>query len=364
MVGSVKVVMSDQSIFNGMISLDTGHGINTEGFHLIGSTLGSNLLAPTGGLPAGSYTDVVIRATQGISTLTIDPTLTAGSLAVTVNGSTSPAPVPSGDSMWIAVRNNPDNNVNTFVAFRPQGTDGSIQRTVFGGAANIDLVIPTTEANQYGQFVGVTPGLYEVILYAYGEGKVLASVLLSISDAVSPPFLLFATPAGAANSNVVFIVEVVGGTVLGGTSAAVVARGTIVLGNTYMSNYSSAQHPQNVTVQFTLSGAPNEIPQTISIGSPIVQSGANPITQTLDTTQYPDGTYIISAKIIDLNDIVHDGGYKWNAYQIVVLPTNLVIANGDPNAPKGLNDFTTPRIIPVAYFFGNVRTQPTGVDYV
>jgi len=170
-VGSVKVVMSDQSIFNGMISLDTGHGINTEGFHLIGSTLGSNLLAPTGGLPAGSYTDVVIRATQGISTLTIDPTLTAGSLAVTVNGSTSPAAVPSGDSMWIAVRNNPDNNVNTFVAFRLQGTNGGIQRTVFGGVANIDLVIPTTEANQYGQFVGVTPGLYEVILYGYGEGK-------------------------------------------------------------------------------------------------------------------------------------------------------------------------------------------------
>ena len=171
MVGSVKVVMSDQSIFNGMISLDTGQGINTEGFHLSGSTLGSNLLAPTGGLPAGSYTDVVIRATQGISTLTIDPTLTAGSLAVTVNGSTSPAAVPSGDSMWIAVRNNPDNNVNTFVAFRLQGTNGGIQRTVFGGVANIDLVIPTTEANQYGQFVGVTPGLYEVILYGYGEGK-------------------------------------------------------------------------------------------------------------------------------------------------------------------------------------------------
>jgi hypothetical protein len=113
-----------------------------------------------------------------------------------------------------------------------------------------------------------------------------------------------------------------------------------------------------------LSGAPNEIPQTIPIGSPIVQSGANLIRQTLDTTQYPDGTYIISANIIDLNDIVHDGGCKWNAYQIVVLPTNLIIANGDPNAPKGLNDFTTPRIIPVAYFFGNVRTQPTGVDYV
>jgi hypothetical protein len=80
-------------------------GANVEGFQIAGTSPGSSLEAPSGGLSAGNYTDVDITFTGPYSNSPqiMSPTLTATTLSMLVNISTSPAPAVSGDPLGIVV---------------------------------------------------------------------------------------------------------------------------------------------------------------------------------------------------------------------------------------------------------------------
>lgn len=264
-----------------------------------------------------------------------------------VNGSLTPAPIVAGDSFWAAVGNDPGNPLDFVgLAAASQPDNGFyVQKIYVNGSGNVDLIVPTTEEDQFGNFVPVPSGSYEARLII-NDGAVVARVPFVVSAYVEPPFPGINTVVGIS----VFYPRVTGGTTPVSTPAVVVVKGTITLGG-FWENDDGGSFPENVTVQYLLNDQP--------IGSPVTTVGNAAPSLTFDTTTKPDGTYVLGAKMVDCNDVSHPllGG-KWNAYQLVPLPQNFIIAN------HGLLAATAHQTIPTFYGFENNHAAPATVDYL
>jgi len=369
-VATISVITNPPGIFTGSFAPLGGN--DAANFRLVAVSGGARLIVVGSALTARTYnitiTPLMIDAVG--SGIAFPMIINVGAAFLMVNGRTGAASVDSGGSCCISVRNNPSRNPHTFV-----GIDSTYWLAQFywpGSVANIDLPVQMNLQGQ-GPIQAIPPGVYQLILYNYDTLSAIATVQLTITPYISPAFPSWVTPAGDASGSEMpcfpAVIAGSGGAVLASNAAGTcyVASGTVTLINNFQNNNNNV-HPQGVTLQFTLSGmlqGQSGSPSTAAVGPPVTQVGTTQISQSFDTTAYPDGTYVLSVKIIDVNDLVHSGlNGKWVAYQLVPAQTNLIIANGNPNAPYGLNDFTTSRILPTSYFFGNTRSQPTAPDFV
>jgi len=367
MVATINVITSPPGMFTG--SFGAVDGANGTKYQMVGAQL------RVAGSPLTTGTDHItimpIMAGAVASGTAFPMTINVGAAVLMINGLTGAATVDSGGYCCISVRNNPSTNPRTFVGIYNTVALYDLMRFNWPGSVpNVDLPIQIAVKDQSGTH-NIPPGTnYRVRLYDYDTLSELASVPLTVTSYISPPFPSWITPLGDfSGSEMCCIPSVSSGTILAANIAGTcyVVSGTITVTNNF-SNTNNPVHPQGITLQFTLSGmlsGQSGSPSTAAVGPPVTQVGTTPVSQTFDTKAYPDGTYILSVKIIDVNDVSHSQlGGKWVAYQMVPTPTNLIIANGDPNATYGLNDFTTSRVIPTTYFFGNTRSQPTAADYV
>ena len=252
--------------------------------------------------------------------------------------------------MWVALRNVPSgahNFIDIYDVTNQVELFGSRQNDLSTGGGNFDIVLRAATVSQ-GQSYAPNPGPYQVRLII-GDSFVGASVPFNIIPYVEPPFPGLNTVIGIS----VFYPSI--SPVLAGSSVAAAIQGTVTIAGGWQ-NDLGGHNPQNVTIQFLLN-------DTIPIGPPILQSGSNPITQTWNTASGPyavaDGTYSLGCKIVDCNDVYSSYlGGKWNAYQLVAFPKQIVVANTLPIV------VTPPVQIPTFYPYENNHAVPATVDYV
>jgi hypothetical protein len=257
-----------------------------------------------------------------------------------VNGSTSPAPIVSGDGMWAAVRNGPGSTgvLLDFVAISsaPLGV-GEVSARYYPGSGvhSADLAVYATD----GSGNPLSAGNYYVNFIVADSRPPAVTVPITLSAFVERPF---PTLAPAINVNNVNTFEIrisptlVDGFGSGNTWAAV--SGTVTLGGAWASNGGAP--PNNVWMQFFLSGVP--------LGSPVFAASGDSASISFDTTTQPNGTYMVDAKCLDSADP------SWPAYVCWSLPCSMVICNGGSN--------TSPQVIPVSAT--GSRFYSSGTDYV
>jgi len=201
------------------------------------------------------------------------PAPPAGS-TLAVNGSTTPAPIVAGDQFWVAIRNDPGNSLD-FVGFcdASQPDNGTYySKTNVGGVANADLVITTTDLTQ----APVPAGNYEVRLIVNDTTPAAARVPITISAYIEPPF-----PALNGVNDICGLYFSCKPALASSAQAIAVAK-TVTIATSLVNNVGDL--PQNVTVHFTLSGAP--------IGSPVFSAAGTP-SLTFDTTTMPNGVRLL-----------------------------------------------------------------------
>jgi hypothetical protein len=281
-----------------------------------------------------------------------------------VNASTSPAAVVSGDGMWVAVRGVP---AATGVKITLEDGSGTVYNlTSFGNPAptNLDIVLFLTQLNQVFEFLEPlqTPGAYYVRMYFDTTGNTIqGQVPLTVNPYVNTPFPLI---DGHLNPNglelaAVRISAATGGTILAGApnvpASGVCVRGNIVVSSVFEGPAGNPSTPQNTTMQYyAVSGDGIYHP----LGSPVFAATGGPTVASFDTTALADGSYVITAKIVDMNDVFHgDLGGRWTAPLVVVLPQPVIIQNGpSPMDPTGTY------MIPAAY--NNPRTVSPTPDFL
>jgi len=289
-----------------------------------------------------------------------------GRTTLQVNGSTSPAAVIAGDGIWVAVRGVP---ASTGVTVALEDGSGARYNSVSTGnpaPTNIDYVMYLTQLNPI--FASSeplkTPGTYYVRLNFNGDPTVQAQVGFTVNAYVVPPF----PPINAAsnpNGMLFGIMRVsavgsgstlAGGNGTGQAATCLAVKGTIGVTTAWQGPAGNPSPPRHTTMQYYLVGGDG----TYHPLGPPVYSDTNPTVSSFDTTTLPDGSYIIWAKIIDMNDVSHsDLGGWWNATLIGIMPQPIVIYNGStPMDPAGT--YT----LPVSYYGNNFRATSTTPDFL
>ena len=266
--------------------------------------------------------------------------------------------------MWVAVRGVP---AATGVKITLEDGSGTVYNlTSFGNPAptNLDIVLFLTQLNQVFEFLEPlqTPGAYYVRMYFDTTGNtVQGQIPLTVNSYVSPPFPLI---DGHLNPNgmelaAVRISAAAGGTILAGDpnvqGSGVCVRGNITMSAAFEGPAGNPSTPQNTTMQYyAVSGDGIYHP----LGSPVFAATGGPTVASFDTTTLADGSYIITAKIVDMNDVFHgDLGGRWTAPLVVVLPVPVIIQNG-----SSAMDPTGTYMIPAAYI--NPRTVSATPDFL
>jgi hypothetical protein len=193
---------------------------------------------------------------------------------------------------------------------------------------NIDYVMYLTQLNPI--FANSeplkTPGTYYVRLYFNSDPTVQAEVGFTVKAYVVPPFPLI-NAVSNPNGMLVGIMRVyaVGsGSILAGarSSGCLVVKGTIGVVTAWQGQAGTPSPPQHTTMQYYVV---DEDGTYHRLGPP-VYSDTNPTVSSFDTNTLPDGSYIIWAKIIDMNDVSHpDLGGGWNATLIGIMPQPIII---------------------------------------
>jgi hypothetical protein len=253
--------------------------------------------------------------------------------------------VVSGDNCWVAGRNlqilSLPNEIDLAIAGAPDTS--IVRRNQIPFTTNVDLVFPLTNDNG----VPVPAGNYEFRLYFNDSQPVITRLPLTVLDYVAPPFPFVGDAQNGISDYYVFYPMATPS--LSSTDIVMVVKGKVTLGGSWHRN-GGGSGPQNVTFQFMLNDTP--------VGPPVFAADGNP-TLSFDTTTVPDGTYMLTAKFIDCNDVFHaDLGGKWNAYQLRPFPISFIVMN------VGAKDPTQNYSIPTIYFAENNRQDSTAIDYV
>jgi hypothetical protein len=154
-----------------------------------------------------------------------------------------------------------------------------------------------------------TPGTYYVRLYFNSDRTVQAQVSFTVNAYVVPPFPLInavSNPNGMM-LGIMRVFAVGSGSILAGRSGSgdavtcLVVKGTIKVTTAWQGPAGTPRPPQHTTMQYYVVGGSGKYHP---LGPP-VYSDTNPTVSSFDTTTLPDGSYIIWAKIIDMNDVSH-----------------------------------------------------------
>jgi len=340
-VGPIVAATSDGSTPNITI---TG---NSDGFHPRRGQSGMHLLAPARGLSAGNYTGVTIVASGSYSNSpqSINPTLTAATAGLFINGLKSGiAPIPGGDEFWVRivggvgaqhdklwVKDATNNIVQTFRYDIPAGTS--------------DWVLRAT--NDSG--TALPPGAYTLMLVS-PYPSVAAVLSFTVSPSISSLFPAYEPTNGSITYTVTASPLLAGGS--GYFGSANVVSGRLTFSGAWMDN--GLPGPTDVTMQWVLSGNGTDA----LIGRQTHFSNGPP-TLTLDTTAFPDGSYILHGRVVDSGDTSPN---RLAPQQCFIFPVQVIIMN-NPSAPA--HDPTLTHKIPSAYFYSNFRAiAPTEVDYL
>jgi hypothetical protein len=113
-------------------------------------------------------------------------------------------------------------------------------------------------------------------------------------------------------------------------------------------------HPTNVTMLFMLFGPGQPVSGT-PIGSQITDSGGFPALAGFNTNMLADGTYMVSAVVIDSNDT---NPSNLSPYQMIPFPCSMIVMNTGPQ------DITRSCLIPNSLRNTNYHNESTDIDYV
>jgi hypothetical protein len=257
-----------------------------------------------------------------------------GSPSLMVNGSTAPAPIVSGDGMWVAVRNGPGSTgaLLDFVSIRSSdGTEVSDRYYPGSGVTEADLAVYASLND-----VPITAGNYFVD-FTLADSYVAASVPITLSAFVQPPFPALAPALNVNNVNT-FEIQISPTLVAGQGAPWVSVSGTVAIGGAWVSNGGSP--PNNIWMQFFIDGVP--------LGSPVFVASGGAASVRFDTTTKANGTYMVDAKCLDSADPT------WPAYTLWSWPCSMVICNGGSN--------TSAQLVPTTAL--GSRFYSSGTDYV
>jgi len=294
--------------------------------------------------------------------------ITPPSLTMTVNGSTTPAAVISGDSIHAAVSGIPsatgirvtlEDSSNTVWHAVP----GSGYITYAGSSADLvialsaESIFDTRYALGTGSGLGTTPGTYHARLYFdSAPGTIQLDVPFTVDNFVPYPFPLL---SGTINPNgmglmIIGVGAAAGGTILaGGTGFCPAIRGNLAVGLDIAGPDSDITQPTNITMQFYAVDGSNTYH---AMGAPVF--GSPPGIASFDTTTLMDSSYLIFGKIVDMHDT---GGGNWVAALFAVVPHPIIIQNGATPMNPASN-----YMIPVCYYGNNNRfgsTTPDAIPY-
>jgi hypothetical protein len=336
--------------FNG-VTMSGGLDYRTQsssGLIAAGSVVGPGQIDITGALiPSSTACDI------GCFQFTPAP------LALTINGSSSPAPVnPNPASL----------NFPAYIRFTLTGVpSGTGVRVVLTDAATltqnyhevdinpppatIDGQLPLT-FNNSGIYDPLPAGNYAVVMFYVGSpGVPVISLPITVNAALISPSpslnlhtwdlaIMTASPVDFGSS----------------MSRSLVVHGTVTMGVSNWSNLNGTPHPTNVTGQITLYGdfTGSMTNQKRLIGSQVFDAGGLP-SVTFNTTTIPDGAYMLGIDIVDCHDT---GSGGWYAYQLLQYPRPIIVMNSGPQSPSGTY------IIPCASLNVNTEIYSTTVDGV
>jgi hypothetical protein len=295
--------------------------------------------------------------------------ITSPSLTMTVNGSTTPAAVISGDSIHVSVSGIPS---ATGIRVTLEDSSNTVWNAVPGSGyisyagSSADLVIALSAESIFdtryalgtGSGLGTTPGTYHARLYFdSAPGTIQLNVPFTVNNFVPYPFPLL---SGTINPNgmglmIVGIGAASGGTILSGSTGFCPAvHGNISVGLSITGPASGLSPlPTNITMQFY---AVDGNLTYHAMGSPAF--GSPPSIASFNTATLTDGSYLIFGKIIDIADT---SANHWVAANFAVVPQPIVIQNGATPMNPASN-----YMIPACYYGNNRRlgsTTPDAIPY-
>ncbi|MBV8293492.1 MAG: hypothetical protein JOY55_17070 [Mycobacterium sp.] len=333
MVAAVSVSMSDGSAFTGNLAASPAGIVTMSGNNLV-------LARALNSADDGSQTWIVTATENGVtvsSSIVVKVTAVKPAAAITVDGSGN-ATVSPGASITVAVANGPGTTTDWIglsvtgsadTAFLSWDYLNGTQTAPASGltSASIQMTAPATA------------GSYEARFYFNDGYTVLARTPFTVAAAAPPP-----PPATPLWSHDTFDGAghyAIWKTYIANPSPPTVLSAYPVTGSITVDGFFFFVTPANgsVVAQWTLNGAPI---------SPYMTGPS--FAFTIDTTQYPDGTYVLGMRWIECNSP------GITAAQLVNLPFQIVILNHGTN--------TGAQTVPLIDSGYNLLLVSDGIDFI
>lgn len=287
---------------------------------------------------------------------------TAPSLLLTVNGSTTPAAVSSLYYVGISVVGVPPGD-GPIISLQDTG-NATTYTSLDGGNPSPATVTGQMLMNQLDGVSNVSPlpaGNYHINLYLHSNPSALVQQIpIAVTAYANPPL---SGANGIDNPNSSMLAVMIADAATGGTRHAPLTEGERPQGYVLSGPISATvawvvpsaggsggAAPRNVTMQYYLvDSALTYHP----LGVPVFGATTSPSVASFDSTTLPDDTYIMTAKVIDINDTTNN----WVASEISVMGAPVIIQNGVTPI-----NIAVSRKVPSCYYPNNFRNLSGGID--